>query len=229
MDREELIEYFTGGDNELKRSYPIHPADIPDELWSDKEFVLAALRYDMGLLGHVSNHLLVDDVDITYDAVMILEEVVENNVYPFLLIKLGANRQFILSACCLSASALNFATPELKDDRELVLEAVREFGAAFEYASERLRGDREIAFKALETQGYVYDFASEELRADPLIQAAMGYIVDPEKLYLAAYNEIKNDEYDEELFGRALAEAEGNIEEAKNKYVKMRVEQFSEN
>jgi hypothetical protein len=50
-----------------------------------------------------------------------------------------------------------------------------------------------------------------------------------EELYLAAYNEIKNDEYDEELFGRALAEAEGNIEEAKNKYVKTRVEQFSEN
>ena len=71
-------------------------------------------------------------------------------------------------------------------------------------------------------------FGSDKLQADPSLQALSGNEVEIEMLYLGAYNEIKTAEYDKFLFGRALAEAEGNIEEAKNKYVKMRVKQFTE-
>ena len=45
-----------------------------------------------------------------------------------------------------------------------------------------------------------------------------------EDLFLSAYNELEEKEFDKEIFGKSLAQADGKIEEAKNLYIKLRVE-----
>ena len=47
-------------------------------------------------------------------------------------------------------------------------------------------------------------------------------------LYVLVYEEVENKEYDKEMFGQALKEAKGKIEEAKNLYIEMRVAQFKQ-
>ena len=95
--------------------------------------------------------------------------------------------------------------------------------AASAPSSEEVRGDREIILEAFKRNPKALKFASENLRADDLIQATAGEEVTKEDLYVAAYEEIQNNKYDKKLFGQALAQAGGNIEKAKNIYIKLRV------
>jgi hypothetical protein len=52
-----------------------------------------------------------------------------------------------------SATALQYASAELKGDREIVKEAVKQNGFALEYASAELHGDREIVVEAVKQDG----------------------------------------------------------------------------
>ena len=87
--------------------------------------------------------------------------------------------------------------------------------AALEFVSEEILGDGEVVLVAVGQCGAALKHASEELRADPFVRNAAGDDVGEEELYLTAYEELKNDEYDKTIFGKVLAEADGNIEEAK--------------
>ena len=57
--------------------------------------------------------------------------------------------------------------------------------------------------------------------------SAAGKETTVEELYLAAHDEVVSDDCDREILGQALAEADGNIQEAQNIYIRIRVAQFS--
>ena len=160
-----------------------------------------------------------------------------------------ANKNEVFEALYAHGENLKFATAELKADRETVLAAVRQDGSALGYAADELKADREIVLTAVRSayarrlkflRGIIsiptwfsfedfhpIEFASAPLQVDPILNAAAGYHVEREELYLAAYEEVINNRYDKPLLGQALAEADGNIQEATNIYIRMRVAQFS--
>ena len=65
-----------------------------------------------------------------------------------------------------SATALQYASAELKGDREIVIEAVKQNGGALWYASAELKGDREIVIEAVKQNGNSLQCASAELKGD---------------------------------------------------------------
>ncbi len=71
-----------------------------------------------------------------------------------------------------SASALQYASPRLKDDPDVVFAAVQSSGKALQFASNRLRNDPRIVLAAVHEDGTVLEHASKRLRSDPSVVRA---------------------------------------------------------
>lgn len=75
----------------------------------------------------------------------------------------------VLEAVKQCGGALQFASPELKDNKEMVLEAIKQRNWAYwvmEFASAELKGDRQVILKAVKQDGRVLRFASPALKGD---------------------------------------------------------------
>jgi len=115
---------------------------------------------------------------------------------------------------------------EFWKDQEVVLAAVKQNGKSLQCASKDLQADREVVLAAVTEFKHALDYASKDLQADPLLLYLVSLGIATEKLYVAVYEEVENKNYDKEMFGQALKEAKGKIDEAKNIYIERRVAQF---
>jgi len=62
--------------------------------------------------------------------------------------------------------AIQFASPELKEDEEVILAAVMTDGRLLQYASPELRNNKRIVMTAIANQPFAIQWASAELRND---------------------------------------------------------------
>ena len=76
------------------------------------------------------------------------------------------DHEFWRIAVSVDASALEYASDEVRADPEVVFEAVQTCGYALSFASVDLRGDRKIVMAAVQSDPHGLRFASDELRGD---------------------------------------------------------------
>jgi len=137
-----------------------------EDLRSDKEVVLQALRYGTGhALQYASDALKAD------------EEVVQRTTgkdvkaFQYASEALKGDRDVVLTAVSEAGMALQYASEELKTDPVFVLEAVSQSPRAFLHVAEHLRAHREIAVQAVRSScgveaAKILKAASADLRAD---------------------------------------------------------------
>ncbi len=114
-----------------------------EEIWADKEVVLATVR----VLGRYALRNLPDN--------------------------LKADKEVVLAAVQIDGVALEYASQELKAKKEIVLAAIQQNGDALQYASEALRSDKEVVITATKQNPTALKFALGGLNQDPdCLQAA---------------------------------------------------------
>ena len=79
------------------------------------------------------------------------------------MVRLSANKEFVMATVKQDGKALRYASAELQGDREIVMEAVKQDGRALQYASAVLKGDREIVMEAVAQDPKALQYASDEL------------------------------------------------------------------
>ena len=83
-----------------------------------------------------------------------------------------SSRDIMSIAVSCHGSAIEHASPILRDDKGLVMEAVRNYPDALEFASPRLRSDYQVVFTAVTAWGPSVEFASEDSKSDKSIALA---------------------------------------------------------
>ena len=131
-----------------------------NELRSDREIVLAAVRQNGLALEHASDKL-------RSDREIVLAAVRQNGLaLQHVSSELRSDREIVLAAVRQDGLALRYVSSELRSDREIVLAAVRQDGLALEHALDELRSDREIVLAAVRQDGLALRYVSSELRSD---------------------------------------------------------------
>ena len=148
--------------------------EASDELKGDREFMIEAVKQDVGALKYASAAL-------QGDREIVMEAVYTHGWQKTLLgasAELCGDREFMLDAMQEYEYALEFASPELLGDREFMLEAVKipwtdEDGyvhTPMRYVSAELRSDREayceILLEAIKHDRFALSWAPAELRGD---------------------------------------------------------------
>ena len=134
--------------------------DIPKERWSEKDFVLKAVKQDGFYLKYASPELKADK-DVVLEAVKKYGDTLE-----YASPELKADKDFVLVAIRQSGFTLQYASPELKADKDVVLEAIKETGYAFQYASPELQADKGVVLEAVKETGLALEYASPKFKAD---------------------------------------------------------------
>jgi len=135
-------------------------------LWSNPEFVLAAVRQDGRMLHYAAKELTRDP------EIVLAASLMDGNALSWAAKELRGDRELVLAVVRQHGYALEYATEELKRDRKIVLAAVQQDGRALLYAPEELGNDREIVLAAVRQNGYVLKYAGDELYQDPEIVLA---------------------------------------------------------
>mmetsp|Transcript_1170 Transcript_1170/g.1540 ORF Transcript_1170/g.1540 Transcript_1170/m.1540 type:complete len:331 (+) Transcript_1170:115-1107(+) len=174
-----------------------------DELKSDKDVILAAVKYCGDALYYAADKLK-SDPDVIRSAV-------RNNGYSLRfaadelkldpeIVKIAVQSDEIALKCAdefksdygivMTAVqshpfALQYAADELKLNHEIVLQAVRRNAAALIYAADELKADRDFMIRAVQEHGVALKYASDELKSDrDIVRAAVAQSRDA--LYFAA-------------------------------------------
>ena len=134
--------------------------DWSDELWADRDCVLAAVQQNGLVLQHASEELRADR-EVVLAAVQ-----QDGNALRYASEGLRADRKVVLAAVRQDGRALCYVSKDLRADRDVVLAAVQQNGWALKYAGEDPCADREVVLTAVQSCGYALEYASEELRAD---------------------------------------------------------------
>jgi hypothetical protein len=152
--------------NALKKTHYTNFEGAPDELKSNKEFLVKAVCIQCLILKYASKELQ-DDEDF------VLEAVKQNGeALRFASEDLRSNKEVVLAAVREDGRALAFASEDLRANKEVVLEAVKHIGFALKFASEDLRANKDVVLEAVKQYGSALRFASKELQNDPDIIAA---------------------------------------------------------
>jgi hypothetical protein len=182
---------------ELKALQKIHYTDFygaPDDLKSNRDFMLKAVAIKPDILEYASEELLSDREivlaavkkngsalqyaceDLRRDKKVVMEAVRQNgHALQYASKELRGDKEVVMEAVKFNGYALKYANEELKRDSKIVLAAVKKNGSALEYASKELRGDRRVVLEAVKQNGRVLQNASEELKRDPeIVLAAVG-------------------------------------------------------
>jgi hypothetical protein len=130
---------------------------IPESLWKDKDFVLAAVSQDQQALQYVHKGLKKNK------AVILAAKRSDHALNHQNLNKYKAN---VLKLVSKSGCALESVHEDWKKDREVVLAAVSQDGNALRYAHEDLRKDKEVVLAAISKNAYALNYAHEDLRKD---------------------------------------------------------------
>lgn len=133
---------------------------VPAWCWTNKEFVLTAVRNDGRALEYASEEL-------RNDQEVVLEAVRRSGwVLMFASKELQNDRKVVLAAVHQDGEALEYASEWLKGDSKIVLTAVRNHGRALQHASISMRDDQKVVLTAVCQDGLALMFASERLRDD---------------------------------------------------------------
>jgi hypothetical protein len=138
------------------------------KLWSDKEFVLAAMARSSWAL-HYADDRFKEDLDIVLAAVSSF-----GGAFRFAPDQFRNNREAVLAVVSKGGMALEYAAEEFKEDREIVLAAVTRDGRALQHAADQFKNDPEIVLAAVshkvDTDWYYpnmgFKHASDELKDD---------------------------------------------------------------
>jgi hypothetical protein len=164
--------------------------NLPEQLKSDRDIVLAAARIDGGNMVWSIPTALKGDKDI-YKAIIVERE--EYCLYEYIpsdmqavpeiaryaVMKEGRNLKYapadlrddfdLVLTAVKESDCLSFVSDRLKDDSNVVLAAVTNQGLALQYASERLRDDETIVIPAIAANGQAFQYASDRLRGEKKI------------------------------------------------------------
>ncbi len=161
-----------------------------DYRWSNKEYVIAAVKLNGGDLYDVSSRLR-KDPEVVLAALRAYHGAVQLGPIRYADASLKKNREFMLEAIKSDASTFRYADESLqkdrvfvldsvrqnssmlslvdasfKRDREIVLTAVRQSGSALQFADESFRNDRDIVLAAAQQDSAAFQYAGESLRKD---------------------------------------------------------------
>ena len=121
-----------------------------DKKWSDREFVLEAVRWNGYVLKYASE-------DLRADRDVVLEAVRQHgHALEYASDELRADREVVLDAVRKNGLALWDASDELRADREVVLEAIRQELDAWNYADPDLLSDQKFLSEAGELREHLY-------------------------------------------------------------------------
>jgi hypothetical protein len=165
-DREFMLEAFKHGATEDVFS---------DEFRNDKEFISELLKIN-GLMLRYANYDFRMDKDLCMTAISqnnrsicYTSEFLQDEEIQQMKIKFGQDKDLMLTWLKEDASAMSFASEDLRNDREFVLFAVQQNCSSnfpLEFASKDLRNDKEIVLASVQKYPLSFEFASEELRND---------------------------------------------------------------
>jgi hypothetical protein len=164
---------------------------LSDELKSDYDVVLAAVRGEGVAIVHASAHLramrqivlaavtqygrvleMVSDVfRMDRDVVMAAVQQ-DGDVLRMASEELRADPDVVRAAIMQCGSALEYASAQLRSDRSVVLTAVTKAGRALKWAAAQLQDDRDLVMVAVTEEGAALEFASERLQADRAVVLA---------------------------------------------------------
>ena len=139
---------------------PFILALIPDE-FKNITLVMLAISANPSLMKYAplkfkKDESFIRDV-IQLDAYHTLEFLTNKDEATFtgelIYYELARNKQLVMEAVSKHGSALQFTTPEFKQDRDIVLAAVRQNGFALEYASSEFLRDKEVVMIAVRQKG----------------------------------------------------------------------------
>lgn len=141
---------------------------VSQELRADKDVVLEAIKQYSGDVRYACEELK-NDRDFILSAVKINGDVLETlfkHPDEKKCIKAISDRDIILEAAKTYDFALTYASDELLHDREIMLTAVKCQGLNLRLASKKFRNDREIVLAAVNNMGWALEYASKRLQAD---------------------------------------------------------------
>jgi len=144
--------------------------DASAELWSDRDFMLAAVQRN----GYAHRYA---SAELWSDRDFVLAVVQQNaGAHRYASAELQADRDFVLAAVQQDGYALRYASAELQADREVVLAAVQQDGYALQYASAGLQADREVVLAAVQQNAVALRYASAQLQRDGAVLKASKHI-----------------------------------------------------
>ena len=144
---------------------------IPKQFWSDRDFVLAAVKQDGDALKYAA-------ASLKKDKGIVLAAVKRGTLSGFSLAfwyadaSLRRDKEFVLAAVKEDGSALEYAHKKLKRNRKIVLTAIEQDGTALRYAAASLRRDKKIVLTAVKQNGWALQYAAASLRRDKKILLA---------------------------------------------------------
>eukprot|EP00913_Durusdinium_trenchii_P027526 g25816.t1 len=164
---------------------------VPKKFWTDRDFVLAAARFQPSVLNMVEPGWLKEQPfilsvlqrnsscirfvseELLKDRAFVLQALrTHGSVLKHLPQEMRADPSLVLAAVPQTGFVLSFAADELRLDKCFVLQAVKINGYALIGTPEVMRSDREVVLAAVRQQGQCLEFATPALRADPEIVLA---------------------------------------------------------
>lgn len=158
---------------------------VPDELRSNRDFVLKAVQHNCWNLKYTSD-ILQSDKEIVLAAVKqngwmlkYASPELQNNVkvvnvavknctkaWSYASVELRKNKSVILGAVVENGEVLKYAAHKLQDDEDVVIAAVKTDGTALRFASERLQADKEVVLVAVQNDGEALQYAAEDIKSN---------------------------------------------------------------
>lgn len=124
-------------------------ARVNEELRSNREFVLAAVKQNCKCLKYIAEDLRSDKY--IFLAAHNSPHSSVNSVLEHAGDRVCALKDVVLAAVSVMGFELEYASKELQDDREVVLTAVNNMGGALKYASANLRSDKKLVLRAIKS------------------------------------------------------------------------------
>ena len=135
-----------------------HDDPVFAEFWTDREFVLAAVKKWWSAICYTSN-------DLRNDKEVVLAAVQRStNAFLYASPELKADKEFVHAIVQVSGSAMEYVSDKLKADREIVLTAVQQDGMALQYSSKEFKADKEIVLAAVKENSPALQYASRGRR-----------------------------------------------------------------
>eukprot|EP01098_Paradermamoeba_levis_P010599 TRINITY_DN445_c0_g1_i4.p1 TRINITY_DN445_c0_g1~~TRINITY_DN445_c0_g1_i4.p1 ORF type:complete len:675 (-),score=234.72 TRINITY_DN445_c0_g1_i4:619-2577(-) len=160
----ERDKHFFSNDKEIILLGAFELRLVAEELWKDKEVVLATLPWNNWDYRFVPS-CLKNDRDVILRAIA-GKGLTSTYIFELIDWRLRDDREFILEAVKASPSALQFANKEFIKDKEIVTLAVQKNGLALKHADCSLKKDQEIVLLAVKQNVKAFKYADETLKKD---------------------------------------------------------------
>lgn len=118
-------------------------ADIPVNMWHDKDFVLLYIQHNGDKYqDHILNQRTYDELD------------------PYVSLKIKSEQEYILYSIKYSLSAFDYISESLKTNKNFMLSVIDRNAAAFPYVAESLKSDRSFVLACAKRHGLILKFST---------------------------------------------------------------------